>query len=178
MKKVITPHAGNQGYFLNAFQTLAIRSKSAITSGILGLMMVTPCLSYAVVDLNKSFTQQIFTAFPVTGQVTDKNGESLPGVSIVIKNTTSGTITDADGKYQIEVNDDQTVLIFSFVGYVSQEIQVGNSKQLNVTLESDEKSLNEVVVIGYGSTKKSDLTGSVGQLDVSSAVKAPVGSIG
>ncbi|GAB3162786.1 TonB-dependent receptor [Telluribacter humicola] len=95
------------------------------------------------------------------GTVTDETGAGLPGVSIVIKGTTRGTTSDASGTYQIEIPDGSSTLIFSFVGYVSQEVEVGNQTRLDVILSSDTKALEEMVVIGYGTAKKSDLTGSV-----------------
>ncbi|GAA4420625.1 TonB-dependent receptor [Nibrella viscosa] len=97
----------------------------------------------------------------VQGTVSDEKGEGLPGVSILLKGTQKGTTTDADGRYRIDVPNPAATLIFSFVGYASQEIVVGNRTSLNVTLAVDNKTLSEVVVIGYGSVQKKDLTGSV-----------------
>ncbi|MGR3811834.1 SusC/RagA family TonB-linked outer membrane protein [Jiulongibacter sp. NS-SX5] len=96
----------------------------------------------------------------VTGTVNDDTGESLPGVSVVVKGTTVGTTTDAEGKYEVQASPNQT-LIFSFVGYVSQEVAVGNRNVVNVSLATDAASLEEVVVIGYGTQKKSQLTGAI-----------------
>ena len=100
----------------------------------------------------------------VTGTVTDENGEGLPGVSILVKGTQRGTTTDAGGKYKLDVANAEAILVFSFVGYLSQEIVVKSQSQINVSLKTDTKSLNEVVVVGYGTVKKSDLTGSVAQV--------------
>ncbi|MBD2751259.1 SusC/RagA family TonB-linked outer membrane protein [Spirosoma validum] len=97
----------------------------------------------------------------VQGTVSDEKGEGLPGVSILLKGTQKGTTTDADGRYKLDVPNAAATLIFSFVGYTSQEIVVGNRTSLNVTLTADDKTLNEVVVIGYGAIQKKDLTGSV-----------------
>lgn len=98
----------------------------------------------------------------VSGRVLDSDGnQPLPGVSIQLKGTTTGATTDAEGRYSIEAPNSDAVLVFSFVGYVSQEIKVGNSTQLNVTLVTDSKALEEVVVIGYGTVKKKDATGAV-----------------
>ncbi|KAA0993311.1 TonB-dependent receptor [Dyadobacter aurulentus] len=98
----------------------------------------------------------------ITGKVSDDNGEGLPGVSILLKGTQSGTTTDSHGKYSLEVDDENTTLIFSFVGYTSQEIVAGSRTEVNVQLLVDVKALSEVVVIGYGTMKKTDLTGAVG----------------
>ena len=97
----------------------------------------------------------------VTGKVTTgSDTEGVPSVSVVLKGTTQGTITDLDGKYSISVPDENAVLQFSFVGFVTQEIIVGNRSSIDITM-SEGATLNEVVVIGYGSQKKKDLTGSI-----------------
>ena len=97
----------------------------------------------------------------ITGVVFDETGESLPGVTITIKGTTSGNITDANGEYTIKVPGKESILVFSYIGMKTQEIQVGESKTINVKFETTLSELDEVVVIGYGRVKKSDLTGSV-----------------
>ena len=98
----------------------------------------------------------------VTGTVTgaDSN-DPLPGVSVVVKGTSQGTTTNTSGTYQLTVPGPGSVLVFSYVGYLSREIAVGNRQQLDVRLEADVKALSEVVVVGYGTVKKSDITGSV-----------------
>jgi len=101
----------------------------------------------------------------IKGKVTDKEkGEGLPGVNVVIKGTSVGTTTDGTGSYSLSVPESGAVLVFSFVGYVSQELPVGNRSTLDVAIESDTKALSEVVVIGYGTARKSDLTGAVGSI--------------
>lgn len=103
--------------------------------------------------------------FTVTGKVTDAtDGTLLPGVTIAVKNTTTGTVTDMDGKYSIKVKKD-AVLVFSYVGYTTQEMTVTGQQTLDVSLSVGTKSLNEVVVIGYGTVKKQDATGSVSAID-------------
>ncbi len=98
----------------------------------------------------------------ITGKVTDKaTGGTMPGVYIMIKGTTNGSVTDANGGYSIKVPDTGATLVFSFLGYTSQEIVVGGSKVIDVALEENVKQLEEVVVIGYGTVKKADATGSV-----------------
>lgn len=99
----------------------------------------------------------------ITGTVTDVDGIPLPGVSIQIKGTTQGTITDLDGHYTVEASGDET-LIFSFIGYLSQEITVGDQTVIDVALSEDIMELEEIVVVGYGTTKKSDLTGAMSSL--------------
>jgi iron complex outermembrane receptor protein len=108
-----------------------------------------------------SFTMIYAQERVVTGLVTDANdGIGLPGVSIVVKGTTLGTTTNIDGKYTLTV-DENAIIIYSFVGYSPQEITVGAQSQINVVLSVDSENLSEVVVIGYGTSKKKDLTGSI-----------------
>ncbi len=97
----------------------------------------------------------------ITGVVSaEDNGEKLPGVSIRLEGTTSGTITDSDGRYSIQAPSDG-VLLFSFIGYETKRVEISNRTQVDVVLTADFTSLSEVVVVGYGTVKKSDLTGSV-----------------
>lgn len=97
----------------------------------------------------------------VTGTVSSESGERLPGVNVLIKGTQRGTTTDQNGGFKIDVQNASSTLIFSFIGYVKQEVVVGNQTVLNIALKPDDMSLNEVVVVGYGEIKKADLTGAV-----------------
>ncbi|WP_460912992.1 SusC/RagA family TonB-linked outer membrane protein [Spirosoma areae] len=98
---------------------------------------------------------------PVTGTVSDEAGQALPGVSVVVKGTSRGTSTDAAGMFRLSVPDLKSVLVFSYVGYEPQEIAVNNQTVFTISLKTDNKSLNEVVVVGYGTQKKADLTGAI-----------------
>jgi TonB-linked SusC/RagA family outer membrane protein len=100
----------------------------------------------------------------VSGVVSDLTGP-LPGVNIHIKGTTQGVANDAEGRYTIQVPDNNTVLVFSYIGYVQQEIRIGDRRVIDVTMMEDSQALEEVVVIGYGSQKKVSLTGSVAALN-------------
>jgi len=102
--------------------------------------------------------QEIIT---VTGQITDDAGIPLPGVNVIIKGTTTGAITNSEGLFTIEVDNPNTVLVFSYIGYLTQEITVGDQSEINISLQVDEIGLEEVIVVGYGTQKKSDITGSV-----------------
>jgi TonB-linked SusC/RagA family outer membrane protein len=114
------------------------------------------------------------TDFSVSGRVTDEAGGGLPGVSILLKGTTRGTTTDVDGKFKLSVPDAGGTLVFSYVGYVTQEIAVGNQTELSVTLVSDTKNLQEVVVVGYGTVRKSDLTGAVASVGEKNIKATPI----
>jgi len=102
----------------------------------------------------------------ITGTVTDSKGEPLAGVNVVVKGTTIGTLTDANGKYSINVPQGAKSLTFSFVGMVPQEIIIGTSAQINVTMVETEVGLEEVIVIGYGTAKRQDFTGSVSSVKI------------
>lgn len=110
----------------------------------------------------------VFAQQTVSGTVIDDAGEPLIGVSIQVKGTTTGSITDFDGNFTLDNIASSDILVFSYVGYASKEIPVGNQKVLKVTLSEDTEVLDEVVVVGYGQMKKSDLTGSVSSADGSS----------
>jgi uncharacterized protein YbaA (DUF1428 family) len=106
---------------------------------------------------NLSYAQQR----TITGQVTDAgDGSPIPGVNVIVKGTTNGTITDFDGKFTIQAADTD-VLVFSYIGYVATEQTVGAESNLMVPLQASDVGLDEVVVIGYGTVKKGDATGSV-----------------
>jgi TonB-dependent starch-binding outer membrane protein SusC len=105
-------------------------------------------------------------AQPVSGKIiSSDDGQGLPGVNILVKGTTSGTVSDADGNYSISVSSADAILVFSAIGYSTSEIAVGAQSTINVTMKVDVTTLTEVVVIGYGSVKKRDLTGAVAQID-------------
>lgn len=106
----------------------------------------------------------------VTGVVKDATGEPMIGVNVLVKGTTNGTITDFDGNFTIQGVNDKDVLVVSYIGYISQELPVGRQSSFNVILKDDTQALDEVVVVGYGVQKKSDLTGSVGSVNSANLV--------
>ncbi len=111
----------------------------------------------------------------ITGTVTSKtDGLTLPGVNVIVKGTSNGTSTDFDGKYSINVTEESAVLVFSYVGFKSLEITVGSPNQVNVQLDEDLAALDEVVVVGYGARKKSDITGSVSSIKSEEVTAFPV----
>ncbi len=97
----------------------------------------------------------------VSGKVTGSDSEALPGVNVLVEGSTTGTSTDADGKYSLRVPAASSVLIFSYIGYVTQRVAAGSRTNLDVTLEVDTRSLEEVVVVGYGTMRRRDITGSI-----------------
>ena len=115
----------------------------------------------------------------ITGTVrgTDTN-EPLPGVSVVIKGTTRGTTTDVNGNFRLNVEDENTTLVFSFVGYANQEVIMGNRTTIDIKLMPDLKSLEEVVVVGYGTKKRENVTGAIAQISGDALTSRPVTKLG
>ncbi|MEQ9443205.1 MAG: TonB-dependent receptor [Cyclobacteriaceae bacterium] len=109
---------------------------------------------------------------PITGQVTDENSDPLPGVNILVKNTAIGTVTDVEGNYRLSVPDDATMLILSSVGYLTEEVAIGNRTTVDVQMLPDIQSLSEVVVIGYGAVEKKDVTGAIASVESQDIVRA------
>ncbi|PQA53432.1 SusC/RagA family TonB-linked outer membrane protein [Siphonobacter curvatus] len=106
------------------------------------------------------------TDIVVSGKITDEKGAELTGVSVVLKGSTQGTTTDATGQFRITVPNSSAVLVLSFIGYISQEIVVGNQTSLTVALLPENQILNEVVVVGYGSQRKQDITSAVSVINM------------
>lgn len=113
----------------------------------------------------------------VTGKVTDENGAELPGVSVLVKGTLLGTTSDQDGRYSISVPEGSAILVFSYVGYTSEEMVIGNQTTINLSLSPDTKALNEVVVVGYGTSKKANLSGSVSTVSGKELTERPVPNV-
>jgi TonB-linked SusC/RagA family outer membrane protein len=112
----------------------------------------------------------------VTGKVTDEKGEGIPGASVTVKGTQVGTLTTAEGTYSLEAPGSGT-LVFSFVGYLKEEIAISNRSSVNISLKTDTKALEEVVVVGYGTQRKVETTGSIASVKASDLVQTPVANI-
>ncbi len=110
-----------------------------------------------LIGYTASYAQEV----SVSGKVTSSDGSGLPGASVLIKGTTTGVPTDVEGNFSIKAPSQSSILVFSMIGMTSQEITVGTQATINVTLKDDARSLNEVVVVGYGTQRKLDVTGSV-----------------
>lgn len=138
--------------------------------------------SYIVLSANKSESggvtlAQQQQAQKVSGVVTDEKGEPLIGVNIAEKGTTNGTMSDLEGKFSLSVPNQNAVLVFSFIGYIQQVIPVGNQKTINVVLKEDALQIDEVVVVGYGTQTKVNLTGAVGVITKDDLLNRPVTNI-
>lgn len=124
-------------------------------------------------------SQQATVDRTIKGKVTDESGAGLPGVSVVLKGTQRGTSTGAAGDFTLDIPEggSQNVLVLSFVGYKSQEVTVGSQSAIDVAMSPDENALDEIVVVGYGSVKKSDLTGAVGTIKGEVLQERPASSL-
>src|SRR5690606_9943612 len=110
----------------------------------------------------------------VKGTIVDESGFPLPGVTVIVQGTTQGTISDVDGKFSIDVPEGG-ILVFSFIGYEEQTIEVGNQSELTITMAESLSDLEEVIVVGYGTQKKVNLTGAVSAISSDEIVNQPVG---
>lgn len=146
------------------------------TSIIIGLLL-TLCMPFSLIYADASsvnvllVTEQTKT---VRGTIIDETGEPMIGVSVLVKGTTIGTITDFDGNFSLEVPTGKTTLDVSYIGYKNQAVAIGNNTQLNIKMQPDTQALDEVVVIGYGTVKKRDLTGAVTSLKSGEITMNPV----
>ena len=122
--------------------------------------------------------QKLMQDYKISGTVSDSNGQPLPGVNIREKGTNNGISTDFDGNYAVKVANPESVLVFSYVGFKSQEITVGNQSKINIILIEDADQLNEVVIVGYGTQKKVNLTGAVSVVTSDQIEDRPVRSVG
>jgi TonB-linked SusC/RagA family outer membrane protein len=115
----------------------------------------------------------------VTGKVTDESNNGMPGVSILLRNTTTGTTTDAEGNYSLNIpsSTDQQVLVYSFIGYLTEEETVGGRTVININLLPNIETLGEIVVVGYGTQKKSDITGSLVSVSSEALREVPVANL-
>lgn len=131
-------------------------------------------LFFIMLVCNGLFLMSLQAQQTITGNVTTAgDGLPLPGVNIQVKGTTTGAVTDMDGNYSITVQDENAVLVFSFIGFLTEEVDVSGRSQIDMIMVEDIQSLDEVVVIGYGTVKKEDLTGAVAVVDAEQLAKVP-----
>ena len=140
--------------------------RSILVAKLLLLMILLPAMNVSATDPEINGTEVYSVQNAVSGRVTDSNGEPLPGVTVAVKGTNLGSLTDIDGRFIISNIPDGAVLVFSFVGLKSQEIPVSGQASIEVQMEEEAIGLAEVVVIGYGTALRRDFTGTVGSLNV------------
>ena len=112
----------------------------------------------------------------VTGTVSDNMGP-MPGVNVLVKGTTNGVVTDFDGVFTIDDVSNEDILVFSYIGFVTQEVPVGTQEEIDIVLQEDTQALDEVVVVGYGTQKKSNVIGSVASVEVEEATNVPTTNV-
>lgn len=165
---------------IESLSNLSIKMNNASISEVLDYLLNNNGFEYEVYDryiliLEKN-EGQIVNEFAkqnlkITGKVTDSGGQPLPGVTVVVKGTTQGTVTNADGEYALTDIPEDGILVFSFVGMRTQEIPVSGKSEINVKMEEDAIGIEEVVAIGYGTRKRSDLTGAVSTVSAKELTK-------
>ena len=153
--------------------------RTPIILGLSAALCMPSAFSYANASdpVAGELVQSVQQGRTVTGKIIDDTGEPLIGVSVLVKGTTVGTITDFDGNYSLEVPSGKNILVISYIGYKTQDITVGKSNQLNIKMEADTQALDEVVVVGYGVMKKRDVTGAVSSMKNKDVVIAPTNNV-
>lgn len=172
---------------INVDRTVSVNFKDQKISDVLDKLFRESDVVYTVIDRQivltnkadqagfKEISNQQQRTF--SGKVTDNTGAGLPGVSVVVKGSTTGVITDMDGKFSLPKVTENSILQFSFVGMKSQEIVVGNQTSLNVVMQEDAIGIEEVVAVGYGTQKKVNLTGSVESVKGETILRQPVSQV-
>lgn len=175
IEKASSYHFMYNDKLINTDKIVSINVKDRPVNEILNSLFEDSNITYTIVDdqiiLSVAGTNEVKdskqTGREISGVIKDEKGFTLPGVSIAVKGTTTGTITDLDGKYSINVPSG-AVLAFNYVGFVPQEVKIGNQSTLDIILKEDTQTLDEVVVVGYTTQKKADLTGAVSSVKMSS----------
>jgi TonB-linked SusC/RagA family outer membrane protein len=169
---------------INVNQTVDVHVKDQKIEAILDQIFKSTGINYAIYDRQIVLTSQETPApavgrqpgTAVKGRVTTPDGEAIPGVTVMVKGTSTGTITDADGNYSLSSVTDNATLVFSFIGLVSQEIPVKGKPVINVVMKEEVVGVEEVVVVGYGTRQKKNLIGAVDQVSASIIEDRPVGN--
>ena len=158
-------------------KTVTLTVNEGSIENILNRLFTDTDVSYTVLENNLVVVapkRSIFQGVKISGAVNDaSSGEPLPGVNITVQGTTLGTVTDIDGKYSIDAPNANSILIFSFVGYVTETIPLSGNSKIDVNLVPDIKSLEEVIVVGYGQQKKVTATGSITSVKGDDIIKSP-----
>lgn len=148
--------------------TFTAHALSRVKLIILGVLLL--CVSYGL-----TFAQE--SEISISGQVTSsENGEGLPGVNILVKGTSTGTITDVEGNYSLNVPSDAETLVFSSIGFNTTEVDINGQNVINIVLSPDVQALDEVVVVGYGTQSRETLTSSVSKVDQQVLENVPLGN--
>lgn len=171
---------------INVKQKVSVSANNASIEDVLAQVLQNTGYNYQIIDkqiLIKVSDKEVM-AVPsvaqsdkkITGMVLDATGMPVIGANVMVKGTTNGTITDMDGKFSLDVEEGAT-LVVSYIGFSNQEIKVGNQTSLSITLKEDSKALDELVVVGYGTQKKVNLTGSVATVDNKALSERPTANV-
>lgn len=156
---------------------VSINVRGEQVRNVLNEVLRNTALSFTTKDNNLILiVPQKLLSLTIRGKVTDEIGNTLPGVSVLEKGTSNGTVTGAQGAFAIDVKDETAILVISYVGYKDKEVLVGNSRNLAIELSPAEGSMDDVVVVGYGTQKRRDVISSMGTVNVQELQKAPVKS--
>ena len=161
---------------VNIDKEVSINVSDIQINELLDMVLGNSDIMYRILDnrLIVVSPEALLQQLTITGIVSDSEGQPLPGVSVKIKGTSQGTATDANGAYSLPVLNENAVIVFSYIGYTTQEATVGNRRSINITLKDDTRTLEEVVVVGYGTAKKVNLTGAVAQVKGEELENRPV----
>lgn len=165
---------------VNLNNTVTIQANNETVAEVLNQMFAGTDIIYAMQGNNILLMQKDAVVQQsgkvVTGTIVDPSGMPVIGANVMVKGTTNGTITDMDGKFSLEVGKD-AILVVSYVGYANQEISIGNQKTLSITLKEDSEALDELVVVGYGTQKKVNLTGALTTIGTDDLINVPTASV-
>ncbi len=173
---------------VNTNKLVSIRASKKSVFEILDELFKNTNIKYEVLDKNIILTTSQNTVSNtdraisqqdknVSGVVTDQNGDPIIGANVMVKGTTNGTITDVDGNFTINNVSQSAILVVSYIGYVTKEIPVGQQQPLRIVLQEDQQTLDEVIVVGYGTMKKSDITGAIASVDKDKIARQPVANV-
>lgn len=188
LEKVFKAISKQSGYLflyndelLEKARPVTLELKDASLEHVLAVCFKNQPLTYSLVEntivVKPAPARQRQEEVAVSGKVTDKDGVGLPGVTVVLKGTSKGTSTDAEGNFSIGVPGGAGTLVFSYIGFQAQEVETNGRAIINVTLAEDTKALEEVVVVGYGTQKKANLTGAVDQVNAEDIALRPSADI-
>ena len=131
------------------------------------------CRAFILLNVLVLMNATAYGQISVSGRVTGETGDGLPGVNVLVKSTSQGTITDINGNYKIEVPARDATVVFSYVGYITEEEEVGDRTTVDILMTHDVTSLSEIVVVGYGTERKKDLTGAISTISSQDFARVP-----
>ncbi|WP_319501290.1 TonB-dependent receptor [uncultured Draconibacterium sp.] len=167
---------------LDVNRKVDIDAKKQTVDKILDEVLVDQGLQYQIIDRYIVITDKVSDAVlsrdvqqkTVSGTVTNSAGETLPGVTVMVKGTSAGIVTDTDGNYSLVIPENGKILVFSYVGMLTQEVEIGNQSVINIVLKEDVIGIEEVIAVGYATQRKVNLTGSVAQVDAEKIGSRPI----